>query len=111
MAATQDNIPRAIYLSLWMIFMASTAMAATKFASGYASTFAIVTVQYAVSTLLALPMILRPGLGNLRTQRPGLHLFRSLIGVLGFVALYAAIDHIPLVDALLLRQSAPAPLE
>lgn len=104
---SQDQIRRAIALSFLMILMASTAVAATKFASARASTGAIITVQYLVCTLLCLPRVLRPGLASLRTTRAGLHLVRGIVGILNFYLFYAALQHIPLVDAMVLRQSAP----
>ena len=107
MPSEQRRIRKAIYLSLVMVVLASTAAAAAKAASATASAASIVTVQYAICMLLCLPTALRPGLSNLRTGRSGLHLFRGLAGVLGFYLYYAALEHIPLVDALLLRQSAP----
>jgi drug/metabolite transporter (DMT)-like permease len=102
----QHQVRHAIYLSFLMVGIASTAAAATKFASGRASTEAIVTVQFAICLLLCLPLALRPGLDNLGTARLGLHLFRGAAGVLGFYLFYAALDNIPLADAMLLRQSA-----
>ncbi|QFU75246.1 DMT family transporter [Halioglobus maricola] len=107
MPASAPQIRQAISLSLLMIIIASTAAVATKFASRQASTEAIVTVQYLVCLILCLPITLRPGLVNLRTERAGLHLFRGAVGVLGFYLFYAALDNIPMVDAMLLRQSAP----
>ncbi|MGB1139395.1 MAG: DMT family transporter [Halioglobus sp.] len=104
---SQEQIRRAIVLSFLMIFLASTAVAATKFASERASTAAIVTIQYLVCTLLCLPRILRPGLASLRTNRASLHLVRGIVGILNFYLFYAALEHIPMVDAMLLRQSAP----
>lgn len=102
-----QRIRRAISLSLLMVTLASTAAAAAKYASTTASAATIVTVQYLICMLLCLPTVLRPGLANLRTKRLSLHLLRGLAGVLGFYLYYAALDRIPLVDALLLRQSAP----
>ena len=107
MPGEQHKIRKAIYLSLVMVTLASTAAAAAKSASVTASAATIVMVQYAICMLLCLPTALRPGLANLRTERAGLHLFRGLAGVFGFYLYYAALEHIPLVDALLLRQSAP----
>lgn len=98
---------QAIYLSLLMVTIASTAAVATKYAAERVSIEAIVTVQYAVCLVLCLPITLRPGLGNLRSQRLGLHFFRGAVGVLGFYLFYGALEHIPMVDAMLLRQSAP----
>jgi drug/metabolite transporter (DMT)-like permease len=102
-----DTTRQAIYLSLLMVLIASTAAVATKYASARASTEAIVTVQYLVCLVLCARITLRPGLINLRSQRLGLHLFRGAVGVLGFYLFYAALEHIPMVDAVLLRQSAP----
>ena len=107
MTAHRHPTRHAIYLSLLMVLLASTAAAAAKIASTTASTATIVTVQYLVCMLLCLPTVLKPGLASLRTQRLGLHLVRGLAGVLGFYFYYAALDNIPMVDAMLLRQSAP----
>ena len=90
-----------------MVGIASTAAAATKFASARASTEAIVTIQYLVCILMSLPIVLQQGVGELRTRRLGLHLFRGAAGVLGFYLFYAALDNIPMADAMVLRQSAP----
>jgi drug/metabolite transporter (DMT)-like permease len=107
MTAQRHAVRHAIYLSCLMVILASTAVAATKFASARAATETILTVQYLVCTLLCLPGILRPGLASLRTRRPGLHLLRGIVGVLGFYLFYASLDHIPMVDAMMLRQAAP----
>tara|TARA_R110002073_G_scaffold113388_3_gene250440 strand:- start:3 stop:917 length:915 start_codon:yes stop_codon:yes gene_type:complete len=107
MNTDSQNARKAILLSLLMITLASTAVAATKFASEMASTAAIVTVQYLICTVLCLPRILRAGAGNLRSDHIGLHFVRGVAGVLGFYLFYASLQHIPLVDAMLLRQSAP----
>ena len=104
---TYNPVRRAVYFSLLMVLVASTTVAATKFASARVSTEAIVTVQFLVCLLLSLPFTLRRGVGALRTERGGLHLFRGAAGVLGFYLFYAALEHIPMVDAMLLRQSAP----
>jgi len=107
MTAQRHAVRHAIYLSFLMVVLASTAAAATKYASAQASTEAIVTMQYLVCTLLCLPRILRHGPASLGTNRLGLHLLRGGVGVLGFYLFYAALDNIPMVDAMLLRQSAP----
>jgi len=105
---TQPHLVRqAILLSVLMVLLASTAAAMTKYVSAHVTTEAIVTVQYLVGTLLCLPRLLRPGKVTLRTQRFGLHLLRGLVGVVSFYLFYAALDNIPLMDAMMLRQSAP----
>ncbi len=112
MSADRHNISHALYLSVLMVFLASTAVVAAKYASATASTEAIVPVLYGVCMLFCLPATLGPGVRNLRTRRLGLHLFRGAAGVLGFYLYYAVLNYIPLVDAMLLRQTAPlaAPL-
>ena len=105
MSANQTR--QALYLSLLMVIIASSAAAATRYASARVSIEAIVTVQYLICLILCLPITLRPGLGNLKTGRIGLHFFRGAVGVLGFYLFYGALAQIPMVDAMLLRQSAP----
>lgn len=107
MTAQRHAIRHAIYLSVLMVLLGSTAAAATRYVSATVSTEAIIAVQYFVCTLLCLPRILRPGLRSLRTARLGLHLVRGLVGVVSFYLFYAALGHIPLMDAMMLRQSAP----
>jgi drug/metabolite transporter (DMT)-like permease len=107
MTAERQALHQAIFLSILMVLLGSTAAAATKYVSARVTTEAIVTFQYFVCTLLCLPKILHSGMRTLRTQRLGLHLMRGLAGVIGFYLFYAAIEHIPLMDAMMLRQSAP----
>jgi drug/metabolite transporter (DMT)-like permease len=107
MPEQRHAIRHAIYLSLVMVVLASTAAAAAKYASTTASAAAIVTTQFLVCMLLCLPRVPGPGLASLRTQHLGLHLLRGAAGVLGFYLYYAALENIPMVDAMLLRQSAP----
>jgi drug/metabolite transporter (DMT)-like permease len=107
MSSERQLLQRAIFLSVLMVILGSTAAAATKYVSTHVSTQAIVTFQYLVCTLLCLPRILRSGVRTLRTQRLGLHFLRGLAGVVSFYLFYAALEHIALMDAMMLRQSAP----
>ncbi len=107
MTAERHAVHRAIFLSVLMVMLGSTAAAATKYVSAHVTTEAIVTFQYFICTLLCLPRILRSGVRTLRTERLGLHLMRGLAGVASFYLFYAALEHISLMDAMMLRQSAP----
>ncbi|MEZ5572669.1 MAG: DMT family transporter [Halioglobus sp.] len=107
MITQRHAVRHAIFLSIIMVLLGSTAAAMTKYVSAHVTTEAIVTVQYLVGTLMCLPRILRPGLQSLRTQRLGLHMVRGLVGVASFYLFYAALDNIPMLDAMMLRQSAP----
>lgn len=107
MRSERQLLHHAIFLSVLMVILGSTAAAATKYVSVHVSTQAIVTFQYFVCTLLCLPQILRSGVRTLRTERLGLHFMRGLAGVVSFYLFYAALENISLMDAMLLRQSAP----
>lgn len=107
MTAERHALHRAIFFSVLMVMLGSTAAAATKYVSAHVTTVAIVTFQYFVCTLLCLPRILRSGVQTLHTERLGLHLMRGLAGVVSFYLFYAALEHISLMDAMMLRQSAP----
>ena len=107
MQAARSSVHRAVVYSLFMVLIASTSAVATKYAAEHVSIEAIVTVQFLVCMVLGLPLLLRGGALNLHTQRPGLHCLRGGAGVAGFYLFYAALDNIAMVDALLLRQSAP----
>lgn len=107
MKTSPQALQRAILLSFAMIVLASTAAAATKFASSTVATEVIVTVQYAICLLTCMPRLLRHSLASQHTNRFGLHLLRGIAGVAGFYFFYLALEHIPMVDAMLLRQSAP----
>ena len=107
MATQRQVVRQALFLSLLMIILGSTAAVATKWVSAQVTTEAIVTIQYLIGTLLCLPRILRPGIRSLATDRFGLHLARGLAGVVSFYLFYATLEHIPMMDAVMLRQSAP----
>ncbi|WP_289084110.1 DMT family transporter [uncultured Spongiibacter sp.] len=95
-------------LALVTVFMTATIAAVGKHLSGmgvHVST--IVVAQYAISFLLTLPGLLRRGLGSLHTQRPAMHLLRGLGGVVCFYCYFIALSKISLLEATLLRNSAP----
>jgi drug/metabolite transporter (DMT)-like permease len=61
----------------------------------------------AFTLLLLLPWLLRSGFLDLRTRRPGLHLFRSMAGLTGFFLHMLAILWMPLADAVAVMQARP----
>lgn len=85
----------------------SVAAALIKHTATLVSIELIVAVQYLLCTLLMLPFFLNQGITALATQRFSLHLLRALCGWACFYTYYLAIAHIPLVDAVLLRNAAP----
>jgi len=102
-----QNIPKAIGITLLTSVFGTGISAATKFLLGHLSIHVIICVQYAVGLLICLPLLLRQGRSAFVTQRSGLHLLRGVSGLIAFYAFYIAIAKIPLVEATLLRNSAP----
>lgn len=96
-----------ISLSFITIVMASTAVAAGKYISHDVHVSAIVLVQYSLSFLFSLPQVFRRGGAGIKTTRLKLHFWRGIFGFLCFFLFYSALVYLPLVDASLLRASAP----
>ncbi|RLA20802.1 MAG: EamA/RhaT family transporter [Gammaproteobacteria bacterium] len=67
----------------------------------------ILLVQYLTCAALMLPWLAKNGFKALKTEHMGLHLARAVSGWLCLYAYFLAIEHIPLVDAVLLRNAAP----
>ncbi|HEV7267558.1 MAG TPA: DMT family transporter [Falsiroseomonas sp.] len=64
-------------------------------------------VRGALTMLIVLPWMLRHGLGDLRTRRPGAHLFRAAAGLTGFFLHMLAILWLPLADAVAILHARP----
>jgi drug/metabolite transporter (DMT)-like permease len=63
--------------------------------------------QYLICFLFTLPWLIRSGTHQLRSDHPWLHIIRGVSGCACFYAYYVALKYIPLVDASLLRNTAP----
>jgi|TARA_R110000782_G_scaffold24552_4_gene63926 drug/metabolite transporter (DMT)-like permease len=96
-----------LLLSLVTVFFSSTVAAVGKHVSQEVHVSAIVLVQYGISFLFALPAVLRAGRSGVTTSRPGLHIVRGVSGCACFYLYYIALSKISLVEATLLRSSAP----
>ena len=96
-----------LLLSLVTVFFSSTVAAVGKHVSQEVHVSAIVLVQYGISFLFALPAVLRAGRSGLATSRPKLHFVRGVSGCACFYLYYLALSKITLVEATLLRSSAP----
>ena len=102
----QNYFKAALFLLLTVLgtsFMAAGA----KYASSFASIHMIVAVQYGFGLVVLTPYFLRGGIKRLKTSHPGLHLLRGACGLLSFYTYYYAIQEISLLEASLLRNSAP----
>ena len=95
-------------LSLLTVFLSATVAAVGKHLSGMqVPVSAMIVAQYSISFLFTLPGVARGGIGSLRSERPAMHLLRGLSGVACFYCYFFAISKISLLEATLLRNSAP----
>ena len=67
----------------------------------------ILFLQYAISFLVFVPSALRLGTAHMKTEHFGLHLFRSIAGSVCQLLFFIAVRSIPLLDSVLLSNSAP----
>ncbi len=107
MDSQSTNVFMGAMLALATSLVASFATAATKYVAAIVSIEQIVTAQYLICAVVMLPALLKQGVKTLKTAHPWLHLVRGTAGWLCFYTYYLALDKIPLVDASLLRNTAP----
>ncbi len=81
--------------------------AAIKQAALDLNTPMVVFLRNVFGLLALLPWLARQGAVSLRTQRPGMHLTRCLIGLSAMYCFFYAIAHMPLAEAMLLNYSTP----
>jgi len=67
----------------------------------------LVFLRNLVGMFLILPLLLKDGIGNLRSQVPHLHLVRALAGVSAMYCFFYALGHLALADGMLLKMTAP----
>ncbi|MCZ6448633.1 MAG: DMT family transporter [Alphaproteobacteria bacterium] len=60
-----------------------------------------------VAVSMIVPFMLRSGWAGFRTRRPGLHLFRTLVGALGMFCVFYAFTHLPLAETVAIVFSRP----
>lgn len=70
-------------------------------------TATVVFFQFSISWLLTLPSLYQSGWVRLKTDYPFKMLIRALSGLLSVSAMFYAVKHIPLVNAVLLQNTAP----
>ena len=112
MSQVQQNTLKAIALVFGTLIIGSGAGAASKWISDTVPVVIIVMVQYGICLLIIMPTFIRQRLQPISEIRQAnkqwkKHLIRGISGWLSFFCYYASLKHIPLVDASLLRNSAP----
>lgn len=88
-------------------FLSIAIMSALGKAAEHVPTGTIVFFQNFISLVLFLPWIFRHGVAEVKTSRTGLHILRALAGLLSQVLMFVAVKKMPLMDAVLLANSAP----
>lgn len=107
MSPATSNLLFGAALALATAMVVSIATAATKYTAAFVTIEQIVFFQYLFCVVIMLPPMLRLGFGCLKTEHFKLHIMRGVSGWLCFYTYYLALDKIPLVDASLLRNTAP----
>jgi drug/metabolite transporter (DMT)-like permease len=94
-------------LLITLAFACVAAMSALGKGASAVSTGALVFFQNFISLILFAPWALRGGLAELKTSRIWLHVLRAGAGLLSQVLMFVAVKRMPLVNAVLLSNSAP----
>ena len=100
-----ENVPLGATLIV-LAFLLVAIMSALGKAAG-TSTSLIVFAQNLISLLLFLPWALHQGIGELKTKHLLLHGVRGVAGVLSQASMFIAILKMPLMNTVLLSNSAP----
>ncbi|GAA5316041.1 MAG: DMT family transporter [Candidatus Pelagadaptatus aseana] len=104
---TQSSAIKGVFFALATSLVGSTAAAAGKLIADQVNPYSIVMIQFSICFLLCLPQVYRHQTARLKTNQWRLHLIRGLGGWLAFIAFYASLGKISLVEANLLRNTAP----
>lgn len=107
MTLHRQQVFRGAFFAFILTFVSAGSAAASKHVSGSVSVAVIVLIQYLICCIGMIPWLTQCSLDNFKTQRWLEHLIRGITGWACFYTYYAALDHIPLVDATLLRTSSP----
>ncbi|MFP4560597.1 MAG: DMT family transporter [Thiohalorhabdus sp.] len=81
--------------------------ATVKAASAHLPYTEVVFFRSALGLVALAPWLIRGGMAGLRTDHPGLHLFRGLAGLAAMYCFFYALGHLELATAVLLNYSAP----
>lgn len=102
-----QNIKIAAIYAIFTSLFATVVAAITKYLTATISVGTIVFIQYLICLFTLLPWLSVAGWKGLKSEHIGKHFIRGFAGWMCFYTYYLAISHIPLVDASLLRNTAP----
>jgi len=101
---------RDLYVGILLIsaaFFSAAVMSAFSKAAAGVPPLMLLFLQYAISLLVFLPAMVRPGLELLKTNHFWLHVFRSIAGSVCQLLFFVAVKSLPLMDAVLLSNASP----
>lgn len=107
MTTSPQNLTLGVLFAIGTSLAMSIAAALIKYTSTMVSIETIVFSQYLICTTVMLPWLATKGISALKTDCMKLHVIRGLSGWACFYCYYLALNYVPLVDAALLRNSAP----
>jgi drug/metabolite transporter (DMT)-like permease len=105
--ATPEKSPVKGALLVTLAFLLVATMSAFAKEVSRLSPVMIAFFQNFLSLLILMPWILRHGVKKLKTDRRSLHFFRAMMGLFSQILMFMAIKHMPLMNAVLLSNSAP----
>jgi len=100
------SFAKGAFLVTSAFFFAAVYSAFCKAATGVPS-LQVVFFQYGISLLIFIPLVLKDGVGGLKTKRIGLMCFRSLAGSICQLLFIIAVTRISLLNSVLLANAAP----
>ncbi len=103
-----DNAPLGIAMMLASVFLFSVMSVLVKAMTEVYPVTEVVFFRNAAALIpVTLAVLMHGGMGTLRTERPGAHLWRSVIGLSAMSMLFWSFDLLPLADAVALNFSSP----
>lgn len=103
----RDDIKRGAAYMLAAGFGFASTSALVKLAAQDLPNEMIVFFRNLIGLLALTPLVLRRGWSGLKTQHPGLHLFRAVAGLSAMYCSFYAIAHLPLAVATLFTYATP----
>ena len=104
------DIPAPVRGSIWMAIGASsvaTVSTAVRYVSAELHPFEISFFRNLFSLMFMLPWFVKAGLGALKTDRFGMHLFRTVIGLAAMYCMFTALSLMPVADYTALSFTVP----
>lgn len=108
--ALWKELPPNLRGALWILLAAAvlTVMGAlVKHTGKNVPAFQMVFIRSLIAVTVVTPFMLRSGLSAFRTERPGMHVFRILMGTTGMFCVFYALSHLPLAETVAIVFSRP----